>query len=169
MEVTFEFDALGGKGLRLLGRGLRGRRAYRGGTPGAPCRRMGRRLLSGAVMTFILALVSSVPRAEESQCIVGGDGRAACGFACVVGGDGAAACSTVPFGACTVGGNGRAVCFVPRMRLHWNSPRAMCVNGGDGGAACGYACVVGGDGAAACSDLPYGKCAVGGDGRAVCL
>ena len=130
---------------------------------------MARKLFSAMFVVVMLALVSSATRAEESRCITGGDGHAACGWACVNGGDGRAACSSVPFGACTVGGNGRAVCFWPTVSLRWDSPKAMCVNGGDGGAACGYACVVGGDGRAACSEVPWGKCAVGGDGRAVCL
>lgn len=47
---------------------------------------------------------------RPAQCITGGDGRVACGYACRVGGDGKAACADRADGACGVGGDGRVVC-----------------------------------------------------------
>lgn len=130
---------------------------------------------AAALVLAALAVLQFAPRAyadpsqSQSQCITGGDGRAACGYDCKVGGDGRAACSSVPNGTCVVGGDGQTVCYAPRFLPAPGSPQTMCVVGGDGHGACGYDCKVGGDGRAACSPVPEGKCAVGGDGRAVCF
>jgi uncharacterized membrane protein len=106
--------------------------------------------------------------AQPAMCIMGNNGRVACGYACAAGNDGVAVCADAPSGACRQGNDGHVVCTTTAPWAPVFAEPAMCIMGNNGRVACGYACRSGNDGVAACADAPNGACLQGNDGHVVC-
>jgi hypothetical protein len=110
------------------------------------------------------------PRSSKPQCLVGKNGRQACGYNCLLGSDGVAACADMPEGDCTLNADGHVTCaqIAERGGANAGGLPPECKAGSDGIKVCGYNCKAGTNGRMYCATRPEGQCSQNGDGTFTC-
>jgi hypothetical protein len=106
----------------------------------------------------------------KPQCLVGKNGRQACGYNCMLGSDGIAACADMPEGDCVKGEDGHVTCAQIAVRGGANAGGQVpeCKAGMDGIKVCGYHCKQGTNGRMYCAAKPEGECTQNSDGTFSC-
>ena len=109
-------------------------------------------------------------RSAKSQCLVGKNGRQACGYNCMLGNDGIAACADMPEGDCVQNPDGHVTCAQIAVRGGANAggQQPDCKAGTDGINVCGYNCKQGTNGRMYCATRPEGQCEAKKDGTFNC-
>jgi hypothetical protein len=109
-------------------------------------------------------------RSSKPQCLVGKNGRQACGYNCLLGGDGVAACADMPEGDCTQNPDGHVTCaqIAERGGANAGGVPPECKSGNDGIKVCGYNCKAGTNGRMYCATRPEGQCTQNSDGTFTC-
>jgi hypothetical protein len=131
---------------------------------------------AGILLLVLAAAVGCVdagmpPPANPGQptCLMGADGRQACGYNCRLGADGQSACANTPDGQCALGADGHVVCSqVAAGAAAMSAPPPQCRMSSSGTNVCGYNCRYASNGEVACASRPDAQCAFNSDGTLTC-
>jgi hypothetical protein len=124
---------------------------------------------SSAEATIVIA-APAYRAAPPTRCLMGSDGRNACGYNCRIGSDGVSACADTPDGTCSIDAWGHATCT--RVAGYGygvvGGPKPECKMSSRGRNTCGYNCKHGSNGEVYCASTPNGRCALNSDGSWSC-
>lgn len=111
----------------------------------------------------------SPANAGQPTCLLGSDGRQACGYHCRLGSDGQSACANTPDGTCALGSDGHVQCSqVAAGGGGAAAPPPQCRMSSNGTNVCGYNCQYASNGEVSCASRPDGYCAHNSDGSVTC-
>jgi hypothetical protein len=124
-----------------------------------------------AVCSQVMPEAVLLANAPPTECLLGSDGLAACGYSCGLDALGLAACANTPDGTCVPAPDGSLTCsqLTPQgfAATDGLAPPPECLIGANS-AACGYNCELGALGLPNCSTVPNGTCAFNADGTLAC-